>query len=170
MPLYQITTIVRATSSTAEVRSLLMRITQLVLDGKGVLAGVSHWGLQPLAYRMKCHQEFHRDGRFLQMKFIMSPQTLAEVDRNMRIDERVLRFLVLKERNTSLMAMGGFTPETIVAALKSTKTLSPKTTLPPISPLGPGSLEPGVGRQRAFKPTSSRPPGPGFVDAARFKQ
>ena len=90
MPLYQITTIVRATSSTAEVRSLLMRITQLVLDGKGVLAGVSHWGLQPLAYRMECHQEFHRDGRFLQMKFIMSPQTLAEVDRSMRIDEWVL--------------------------------------------------------------------------------
>uniref|UniRef100_A0A7S0MJW4 30S ribosomal protein S6 n=1 Tax=Cryptomonas curvata TaxID=233186 RepID=A0A7S0MJW4_9CRYP len=111
MPLYQLTVIARAGSSAADIHALLSKLNQLVLDQSGVVAGVSNWGVQKLAYRMKAHQEFHTQGRFMQLKFVVSPAVLKELERNMKLDERVLRFMTIKERNTSFMTVGGYDPD-----------------------------------------------------------
>jgi small subunit ribosomal protein S6 len=118
MPLYQITVIARAGSSAADIHALLTKLNQLVLDKSGVVAGVSNWGVQKLAYRMKAHQEFHTQGRLMQLKFVVSPEALKELTRNMKLDERVLRFMTIKERNTSFMTVGGYEPDQLNASVQ----------------------------------------------------
>jgi small subunit ribosomal protein S6 len=106
MPLYNITAIARAGSPQAEVHGLLSKMSKIVLDRGGVVAGISNWGVQDLAYRMKSRQEFHTRGRFMQMKLVASPDALKELERNMKLDERLLRWMIIKEKNTSIASLG----------------------------------------------------------------
>ncbi|KAJ1471802.1 ribosomal protein S6 [Baffinella frigidus] len=116
MPLYNITTIVRAGIPAAEVQNLLSTLSKIVIERNGVVASVSNFGIQELAYRMRSQQEFHTEGRYMQLRFIMSPSTLVELDRNMRLDPRMLRWLTIKERETSISSVGSLPPEELVAA------------------------------------------------------
>lgn len=102
MPMYQITSILRAGSAQHEISELLRKMSQIVLERDGVVAGINNWGLQQLAYRMRAHQEYHTHGRYVQFKIIASPATLKELERNMRLDKHVLRHMTIKEHNTSV--------------------------------------------------------------------
>jgi len=106
MPLYNITAISRAGSPQAEVHSLLSKLSKIVLERGGVVAGINNWGVQDLAYRMKARQEFHTRGRFMQIKLVSSPDALKELERNMKLDDRLLRWMVIKEKNTSIASLG----------------------------------------------------------------
>jgi small subunit ribosomal protein S6 len=106
MPLYNITAIARAGSPQTEVHSLLSKLSKIVLERGGVVAGISNWGVQDFAYRMKARQDYHTRGRFMQMKLVTSPEALKELERNMKLDERLLRWMVIKEKNTSIAALG----------------------------------------------------------------
>ncbi len=70
------------------------------------MAGIRNWGVQDLAYRMKARQDFHTRGRFMQLKLVASPDALKELERNMKIDERLLRWMIIKEKNTSIASLG----------------------------------------------------------------
>jgi len=115
MPLYQITSILRAGSAQGEISELLRKLTQIVIEREGVIAGVNSWGLQQLAYRMRAHQEYHTHGRYVQFKVIASPSTLKELERNMRLDKRVLRHMTIKERNTSMASFAHMDPAQLAA-------------------------------------------------------
>lgn len=106
MPLYQITAIARAGSPQTEVHGLLSKLSKIVLDRGGVVAGINNWGVQDLAYRMKSRQEYHTRGRFMQMKLVTSPAALKELERNMKLDERLLRWMIIKEKETSIASLG----------------------------------------------------------------
>lgn len=109
----------RAASAQPEVHDLLRKLTQIVLERDGVLAAVNSWGLQQLAYRMRAHQEYHTHGRYVQFKVIASPVTLKELERNMRLDRRVLRHMTIKERNTSVASFMDLEPDELAAAAHS---------------------------------------------------
>jgi len=110
MPLYNITAIARAGSPQAEVHSLLTKLSKIVLERGGVVAGINNWGVQDLAYRMKARQEFHTHGRFMQIKLVSSPDALKELERNMKLDDRLLRWMVIKQKNTSIASLGSVEP------------------------------------------------------------
>jgi small subunit ribosomal protein S6 len=106
MPLYNITAIARASLPQQEVHNLLSKVSKIVLERGGVMAGIRNWGVQDLAYRMKARQDFHTRGRFMQLKLVASPDALKELERNMKIDERLLRWMIIKEKNTSIASLG----------------------------------------------------------------
>ena len=54
----------------------------------------------------------------MQLKFVVSPATLKELERVMKLDDRVLRFMTLKERNTSFMSLGGNNPDELHASVQ----------------------------------------------------
>ena len=116
MPLYNITAIARAGSPQAEVHGLLAKMSKIVIDRGGVVAGISNWGVQDLAYRMKARQEYHTRGRFMQVKLVTSPDALKELERNMKLDERLLRWMIIKEKNTSIAALGSVEPGKLAAS------------------------------------------------------
>jgi small subunit ribosomal protein S6 len=116
MPLYNITAIVRAGIPQQEVHNLLTGLSKIVLTSNGVVASVSNFGIQDLAYRMRAHQEFHTEGRYMQLRYIMSPKTIVELERTLKLDPRMLRWMTIKERETSLAAVGSLPPQDLVAA------------------------------------------------------
>lgn len=106
MPLYNLTAIARAQLSTNDVHSVLRNLTGVIVGKNGVVANIHNWGLQNLAYRMKSRQDFHTQGRIFQMKFVLSPAALHDLQYAMKMDERLLRWMVMKEMNTSVVSLG----------------------------------------------------------------
>ncbi|MGH7644715.1 MAG: 30S ribosomal protein S6 [Gemmatimonadales bacterium] len=63
----------------------------LTKDGKGTIAGVSQWGKRPLAYPLKKKTT----AAYVVAQFETAPELLPEYERAVKLDEGVLRFLVV---------------------------------------------------------------------------
>ena len=62
-----------------------------------LLTSITHLGLRPLAYRMKAHQRYNLEGRYIQLGVLASPQALNDIERKLRVDEEIIRFLTTKQ-------------------------------------------------------------------------
>mmetsp|Transcript_62490 Transcript_62490/g.146915 ORF Transcript_62490/g.146915 Transcript_62490/m.146915 type:complete len:131 (+) Transcript_62490:303-695(+) len=119
MPLYQITAITRAGVAQPHVHGLLTKLSSFVLDNGGVVAEVRNWGEQRLAYRMRAHQEYHTHGRVVQLRYVLSPTAVTELQRQMRLDPQILRFMAVKEKNTSVAMLSHLDPSTMADVAKT---------------------------------------------------
>ncbi len=64
---------------------------QLTKDGKGTLTNVAHWGKRTLAYPIKKKDT----GSYVVAQFEAAASLLPEYERAVKLDEGVLRFLVV---------------------------------------------------------------------------
>src|SRR5437899_52792 len=64
---------------------------QLTRDGKGTVANVAHWGKRTLAYPIKKKDS----GAYVVAQFEAAAELLPEYERAVKLDEGVLRFLVV---------------------------------------------------------------------------
>ncbi|MBX5448844.1 30S ribosomal protein S6 [Thermogemmatispora sp.] len=71
-------------------RTILERIEQIVTAHDGQVVRVNHWGRRRLAYPIQ-HQ---RDGIYVFVDMSVSPETLPELDRTLKVSEEVLRHLI----------------------------------------------------------------------------
>jgi small subunit ribosomal protein S6 len=70
----------------------LERFSELVAgDGKGEILAVEHWGKRQLAYPIKKHES----GYYVVVQFRTEPAALPEFERAIKLDEDVLRYLVV---------------------------------------------------------------------------
>lgn len=70
----------------------LERFNQLVAgDGKGEIVALEHWGKRQLAYPIRKHG----NGYYVVVQFRTSPENLPEFERAIKLDEAVLRHLVV---------------------------------------------------------------------------
>src|SRR5947209_15498849 len=92
MPLYENVFISRQDISGAQVDALADTFTQLISEQGGEVKRREYWGLRNLAYRMKKN----RKGHYLLMNIEAPPAAIAELERTMRINEDVLRYLTLR--------------------------------------------------------------------------
>jgi len=92
MPLYENVFIARQDISGAQVDALADTFTQLISEQGGEVKRREYWGLRNLAYRMKKN----RKGHYLLMNIEAPPAAIAELERTMRINEDVLRYLTLR--------------------------------------------------------------------------
>ena len=88
-------------------------LTALVEKFQGVLTAqgaeihkLDNWGVRRLAYPIKKVER----GCYVQTLFRAEPQVIAELERRMRLDEKVLRFLTVR-------LDGDFAPAPVVAAV-----------------------------------------------------
>lgn len=65
--------------------------TQLTRDGAGTITNVAHWGKRTLAFPIKKKDA----GYYVVTQFEAAPQLLPEYERTVKLDEGVLRFLVV---------------------------------------------------------------------------
>jgi small subunit ribosomal protein S6 len=122
MPLYQITAITRAGVAQPHVHGLLTKLSNFVLDNNGVVAEVKNWGEQRLAYRMRAHQEYHTHGRIVQLRYVLSPTAVIELQRLMKLDPQILRFMAIREKKTSIAMLSHLEPSTMVEVAKTMMT------------------------------------------------
>tara|TARA_B100000686_G_scaffold336841_1_gene407201 strand:- start:495 stop:977 length:483 start_codon:yes stop_codon:yes gene_type:complete len=92
MPLYESTLIARPDISGQQVESLSEQFQEIVRDKGGEVAKTEYWGLRSLTYRIKRN----RKGHYLHMQIDAPADAIAEMERNMRINEDVMRYLTIR--------------------------------------------------------------------------
>jgi small subunit ribosomal protein S6 len=75
-----------------QTRGILGRVGQIVAARGGEIVRVNHWGRRRMAYPI----EHHRDGYYVFVDMIAAPETIAELERNLRVSEEVLRHLITR--------------------------------------------------------------------------
>jgi small subunit ribosomal protein S6 len=92
MTLYENVFIARQDISGQQVDALADSFTQLVADNGGEVKKREYWGLRNLSYRMRKN----RKGHYVLMNIAAPPAAIAELERTMRINEDVIRYLTLR--------------------------------------------------------------------------
>jgi small subunit ribosomal protein S6 len=92
MPFYENVFIARQDISGAQVDALADGFAQLIADNGGEVKKREYWGLRNLAYRMRKN----RKGHYVLMNLAAPPGVVAELERTMRINEDVLRYLTIR--------------------------------------------------------------------------
>ena len=91
MSLYECVLIARNDVTQQQVESIVDNIaTQLEVEG-GAMMKREYWGLRSLAYRVKKN----RKGHYMLMGLDAKPAFVSEMERQLRLNEDVLRFLTL---------------------------------------------------------------------------
>ena len=73
-----------------QTRAILERIEQSVKNYDGQVVKVNQWGRRRLAYPI----EHHRDGYYVFIDMILTPETVLELDRFLKVSEEVMRHMV----------------------------------------------------------------------------
>jgi small subunit ribosomal protein S6 len=68
------------------------RLGQVVAGADGTVTTTELWGRRTLAYPIKKHFE----GHYVLHRFTMQPQGVEELNRVLRLNENVMRYLVLR--------------------------------------------------------------------------
>ena len=92
MPLYENVFIARQDISGAQVDQLADTFTQLIADQGGEVKKREYWGLRNLTYRMNKN----RKGHYVLFNIEAPAAAVAELERTMRINEDILRYLTLR--------------------------------------------------------------------------
>jgi small subunit ribosomal protein S6 len=92
MRAYEMTVVLRAEMQEDSFTALIDTIKTWIESNGGQLAEVSHWGRRRLAYPINRQ----REGYYLVYKLNLPPAAPEELERNMRINENVLRFLITR--------------------------------------------------------------------------
>jgi small subunit ribosomal protein S6 len=89
---YESVFIARQEISSAQVEALADALGKVVEDQGGQIAKREYWGLRALAHRIKKN----RKGHYVLFNLDAPPPAVVELERQMRINEDVLRFLTVR--------------------------------------------------------------------------
>ena len=73
-----------------QTRAILERVEQVVANHDGQIVRINQWGRRRLGYPI----EHHRDGFYVFIDMILTPETVIELDRTLKVSEEVLRHLI----------------------------------------------------------------------------
>jgi len=73
-----------------QTRAILDRVEQVVANYNGQIVRINQWGRRRLGYPI----EHHRDGFYVFIDVILTPETVIELDRTLKVSEEVLRHLI----------------------------------------------------------------------------
>ena len=92
MAYYESVFIARQDVSAAQVDTLAEAFTTIVQEQGGKVTKKEYWGLRNLAYRIKKN----RKGHYVLFNLDAPPAAVKEMERNMRINEDIIRFLTVR--------------------------------------------------------------------------
>ena len=92
MALYEHIFIARQDISSAQVTSMIEAFSGLIQEGGGTVEKTEYWGLRTMAYRIKKN----RKGHYVLLNLSAPSGAVAEMERQERLHEDVLRTLTLR--------------------------------------------------------------------------
>jgi len=92
MAFYETVFIARQDITSAQAETLAETYSQLITDNGGKVTKTEHWGLKTLAFRMNKN----RKGHYVLFNIDAPPAAVLEMERNMRINEDVLRYMSIR--------------------------------------------------------------------------
>lgn len=87
---YELGFILNPEVSEEETRAILDRLQQIVATYGGQVVKVNQWGRRRLAYPI----ERNRDGIYIFIDMILTPETVLELERTLKVSESVLRHMI----------------------------------------------------------------------------
>jgi small subunit ribosomal protein S6 len=92
MPLYEHVYLARQDISTQQLDALTDQFKAVITSHGGSVAKSEYWGVKSLAYRIKKNRKAH----FSLLNIDAPPAAITEVERQMGINEDVLRFMTIR--------------------------------------------------------------------------
>ena len=92
MAFYEQVCIARPELSSAQVDGLKEKFSTILAENGGKVVGTEYWGSRRLSYRIKKN----RKGHYLFLRIDSPPSAVQELERLLRIDEDVIRFLTIR--------------------------------------------------------------------------
>ncbi len=92
MPFYESVFIARQDISNTQVEALADAFSEIIEKGGGSVSSKEQWGLRNLAYKIKKN----RKGHYTMFNIDAPSAAILEMERNMRINEDVLRYLTVR--------------------------------------------------------------------------
>jgi len=92
MSIYETVFIARQELSAQQVEELTTQYSKIITDAKGKVLKTENWGLRTLAYRI----QKNRKGHYVLIESDVESAAIQEVERQMRLDENVLRYLTMR--------------------------------------------------------------------------
>jgi len=89
---YELAFILNPEVNEEQTRTILGRVEQVVANHSGQIVRVNQWGRRRLAYPI----QRHRDGFYVFVDMILTPETVSELDRVLKVSEEVLRHMIKK--------------------------------------------------------------------------
>jgi small subunit ribosomal protein S6 len=89
---YEVVFIVDPGADDAEVSRLTENHKQIVTDQGGTITKEESWGKRPLAYEIL----HHTDGNFVLLEIEGTGREIAELERRMRVNDRIIRYLTVR--------------------------------------------------------------------------
>jgi len=92
MPLYESIFIARQDVPTTQVEALCKTFSDIIVKDGGTVKKTEQWGLRNLAYRINKNKK----GHYVLFNLDAPPDAIAEMERNMKLHEDVLRFMTIR--------------------------------------------------------------------------
>ena len=91
MKLYELTIILNPTLDDSSIQTEVDRIERQITGGGGQIEKIERWGNRRLTYRIKTQTQ----GYYVFFLFNAPPGLSAEIEKSMRLNENILRFLTI---------------------------------------------------------------------------
>ncbi|HTC19953.1 MAG TPA: 30S ribosomal protein S6 [bacterium] len=151
---YDVIYILDPNSTTEEMTAVSAKVEQVVTDSKGTVLKKDDWGKRRLAYMVKKH----REGHYVFFHLSLSTEAIAEVTRNLRLMEKVIKYSVVKDTISHLKAK--VKPPRVKTSTESSSTHRPS------SQRHPGSSHSPSHSHSSSAPTNPAPKAPEAPAAA----
>ena len=115
MKRYEVIVIVKSELTEEDITALIERCQAIITDRKGVIAKVDKWGKRRLAYEINKQ----KDGFYFLIDFAGDGPIVAELERNFKIDDRILKFMTVKKEGA--VTREGMDQEVAAAEVKRTQ-------------------------------------------------
>ena len=91
---YETMYIISPTVDDEQVKELVEKFNNLISE-HGEIEKVEEWGRKKLAYEVQDQKE----GNYVLLNFSANPEFPAELERNFKINENILKYLILNKEN-----------------------------------------------------------------------
>jgi len=88
---YELIFILKAELPEAEMEARVERVREILGAHDGEITQENHWGVRRLAYEI----QYETRGNYMFLKFKSEGTAVAELDRSFRLDDQVLRHLIV---------------------------------------------------------------------------
>lgn len=89
MPSYETTVITKPNASEEQIQTLKQKVESILQAHKGQVGNFEDWGTRRMSFEIQKESR----GRYLFWGFTGNNETVAELERNLRINENVVRYL-----------------------------------------------------------------------------
>jgi small subunit ribosomal protein S6 len=140
---YDVIYILDPNATAEEMAVVSAKVEQIVSDSKGTVLKKDDWGKRRLAYMVKKH----REGHYVFFHLSISTEAIAEVTRNLRLMEKVIKYSIVKDTISHLKAK--VKPPRVKTSTEGSSTHRPS-----------GKRHPGSSHSSSHSHSSSAPTNP----------